>query len=485
MELMNLLSDVSFSLIGNTYDISLNWIGKLVKIIISSGVGVGIGIILFSLILKVIVLPFDIFQRISMRKQNIKMAENKEKMEKLQKQYANDKRMYQQKVMEMQKQQGLNLLSSCLPMILSLVIFFVAIGAFNAYAKFSSVDNYNTLVNAYKTGVNAYVIDTNAEDNSYYLDLEGEQNYIVAKEEDKVIYLRAPITAESAATLATADQATLKAEVAKIATNAYQFRIDVAKAAQHDEIKASVNFEAADVDTQLVNFFNAKGAVAAEKEYNDVVSKGTKFLWIKNVWATDASYKHPVLSHEDFLKEIAAASCGSSCSSNGKFLVGDKEVSISTEGSLRQNDVELTDVYEKDVYNKVTANLGEQKKQANGYYVLIILSIGTILLQQFIMMHSQKEQQKYSSVDGQAASTQKMTMIIMTLMFAIFAFMYSSAFSIYMITSNVFSLLSTIIINKCVDASAHKQEQRALQEKYNMRLPKNRQNNVGKNNKRK
>ena len=486
MELMNLLADVSFnSFIGNTYDISLNWIGKLVKIIISSGVGVGIGIILFSLILKVIVLPFDVFQRISMRKQNIKMKENKDKMEKLQKQYANDKRMYQQKVMEMQKQQGLNLLSSCLPMILSLVIFFIAIGAFNAYAKFSTVDNYNTLVNAYKSGINEYVIDTNADDNVYYLETEGEQTYLVAKESDKVVYLRTPISAELSATLVSAEQDVLKTELGKINSSLYQYRVDVEKAKTTAGFE-TINYEASDLQAEFANFFKAKGALSAEKEYTDKVSKNTKFLWIKNVWATDASYKHPVLSHEDFLKDVAAASCGSSCSSNGKFLVGDKEISISAEGSLRQDEIALTNVYEKDVYEKVTANLGTQKQQANGYYVLIVLSIGTILLQQFVTMRSQKEQQKYSSVDGQSASTQKMTMIMMTLMFAVFSFMYSSAFSIYMITSNLFSLLSTIIINKCVDVASHKQEQKALQAKYDMRLPKNRQNGNGKtNNKRK
>ena len=50
-----------------------------------------------------------------------------------------------------------------------------------------------------------------------------------------------------------------------------------------------------------------------------------------------------------------------------------------------------------------------------------------------------------------------MTMIIMTGMFAIFSFAYSSAFSIYLITSNLFSLFSTLIINKAVDAKMAKQ----------------------------
>ena len=98
-----------------------------------------------------------------------------------------------------------------------------------------------------------------------------------------------------------------------------------------------------------------------------------------------------------------------------------------------------------------------QKSQANGFFILIALSIGTILLQQVVTMRSQKEQQQFSTVDGQGASQQKMMLFMMTGMFAIFSFMYSSAFSIYMITSNLFSLASTLIINKFVDKKLSKE----------------------------
>ena len=50
-----------------------------------------------------------------------------------------------------------------------------------------------------------------------------------------------------------------------------------------------------------------------------------------------------------------------------------------------------------------------------------------------------------------------MTLVIMTVMFAGFSFLYSSAFSIYMIVSSVFSLISTLVINKFVDIYMAKQ----------------------------
>ena len=133
MNFLNLLaSDPVIPFLGKTYDISLNWLGHLIRVLIE-GIGVvGIGIIVFSIILRLVVLPFDIYQRVTMRKQNIKMKENKDKMEKLQKQYAGDKAMYNQKLMEMYKENGISMFSSCLPAIISLVVFIVAINAFSS-----------------------------------------------------------------------------------------------------------------------------------------------------------------------------------------------------------------------------------------------------------------------------------------------------------------------------------------------------------------
>ena len=154
MGVMNLLANVQgMPIYDQLRGVSLNWIGKIILWLTTVCGSVGVGIILFSLLLKLITLPFDVVQRISMRKQNIKMKENKERMEKLQKQYANDKDKYNQKVQEMYRESGISMMSSCLPMILSLVIFIVAINAFNAFASFSNVNNYNTLVRAYNTSM--------------------------------------------------------------------------------------------------------------------------------------------------------------------------------------------------------------------------------------------------------------------------------------------------------------------------------------------
>jgi membrane protein insertase Oxa1/YidC/SpoIIIJ len=55
------------------------------------------------------------------------------------------------------------------------------------------------------------------------------------------------------------------------------------------------------------------------------------------------------------------------------------------------------------------------------------------------------------TVDGQGKSTQKIMNWMMPIMMGIFAFMYTSAFSIYMILSSLISIVSTLIINKIVE----------------------------------
>ena len=434
MELLNLLAGINISLYGQTFNVDLNWIGKLISWLIKSVGTVGFGIIIFSLCLKLIVLPFDVYQRISMRKQNQQMKDQKERMERLQKQYANDKQMYNQKLMEMYRENGISMFSSCLPMILSMVIFIVAINAFNAYAQFSTINNYNHMVDAYKEAIIDYTPDL-TDDNNIAI----QDGKIIIKDQTSYLYY------EVETTETIADKAAARAYVENVLekgslTNCYVNTANIG-AAQIAEMKAA--YPDLEEEQAIRKYFVEIGqkAVLAYYDAADGVAKNTGFLWIKNIWMTDASYKHPVCDYTTFETEAKRE----------KFTVNGKDKTLAQIAESGD-----TNVYMESTYNVITEKLTVQKEQANGYFILIALSIGTILLQQVVTMRSQKEQQQFSTVDGQGASQQKMMLFMMTGMFAIFSFMYSSAFSIYMITSNLFSLGSTLIINKYVDSKLEK-----------------------------
>ena len=482
MEILNLLAEVPMLIFGDTYNvIELDWIGRLIRWLVTITGSVGLGIILFSIGLKFVTLPFDVFQRITMRKQNLKMKQNQERMEKLQKQYANDKEMYNQKVMEMYKENGMSMFSSCLPMILSLVIFFIAINAFNAYASYSNVENYNTMVDAYNAELVEYTVDVYDKDTdiSYVVETDEKGNptgtvtYIVTNdnnENQQFFYFKAhekvdlkdiqKIEGEGTVTYKYTYLEDVKKDYLKKAEKDYFIDVDKVMS---DETRASAieaikkEIKAADgtlTDEQvsaqaITQYFTKPAQLAVKDAYNETVAKSTKFLWIKNIWVTDVSYRNPVMEYSKFSTEIMERKA-CSCSAENK-----------TEGLK---------AYTQEGYELVTAELDTAKNAPNGFFILVVLSIGTILLQQFVTMRSQKEQQKYSSVDGQAAGQGKMMMIMMTGMFAIFSFMYSSAFSVYLIVSNIFTLLSTIVINKAVDITMAKKEAAAEQAKYNRRF---------------
>ena len=157
-------------------------------------------------------------------------------------------------------------------------------------------------------------------------------------------------------------------------------------------------------------------ARARAASYYEENSDGIHFGWIGNLWYPDSMLNKEVPDYAKFTQATTRAG-----------------VTVS----------------EAD-YNNVTFNLSEQKNNYNGYFVLIVLSIGLMFLQQFIMMRSQKAANELSSVDGSAAKTNRMMMIIMPIIFGMFSFMYSAAFSLYMITNTLYGLVSTLIINKVV-----------------------------------
>lgn len=154
--------------------VNLNWIGKIISWLfeVFGGVygGVILGVVVFTLCLKTIVLPLDIYSKVKTKKQSLIMEKMRPQMEKLQKQYANDKNIYSQKVMELQKQNGYSPLSACLPMIVSLVIFIVVMGAFSTYSNFAIITTYNNMVEEYNASVEVYVSnDVNDTDNKHFL----------------------------------------------------------------------------------------------------------------------------------------------------------------------------------------------------------------------------------------------------------------------------------------------------------------------------
>lgn len=494
--LQSLLGSVTINVLEYGYKIGLDWLGKFAQAIIEGCGIIGLGIIVFTIVLKCITLPFDIYQRVNMRKQNLVMQEMQPELEKLQKQYANDKATYNQKMMQLYKKNGYSMLGACLPTIFSLVILIVAFQGFRTYSQFANLSMYEKMSQVYTESVLKYApdsIDFDGQGRNYLLFVENaaDENLSEGKavwEEGRVI--EGSLINEKLSHLTykmlprekneeTGEYGNKYLEVRSSKAEQFivckswfeddkikfSFFVDTEKTegknkfdtyleeygetlflqkeakegeepltvskvynAIREEVVADTTIAAEETDNVAINRYVVRiGATAAAEWYRG--GHDSSFLWVKNVWYPDVSYSHPIQSYNKFKSEL-----------NKKITLQD--------GTKKS----LTQVFTKTDYDNLVSQLDTERSQPNGYFILIILSIGFMVLSQFISMRSSKTSNKYQTVDGQGARTQKIMLFIMPVIYAIFAFMYSAAFSIYMTMSSVISLLTTLLANLIIGA---------------------------------
>lgn len=536
MFLTNLLTAVTSIVpsIGEIANISVRyeWICNIIAAIIGFAKDVGLGIILFTVILKLITLAPDVWSRVSMKKNALKMEAMKEDLEKLQKQYAKNKDLYQQKMMALYKKNGYSAFSACLPTIITLVFFFIVIGAFNSYSQVSERDIFDGMRVAYNQSIENVAAEENSsvkkvettDENgnvhvAYYLDYsnifakKGVSGCFVVVGDDftadrtKAAQLIA-VYGEDIEKIIRAD-GTFNPdyfEFKKIIDNEVQSGlIKRAEAAglkdalitagaidspkkdgvyyimdetlfwatcpdladkyrvlnDKEETDYAAIIENADFATEKASFEAKAEAKLTDELFKVIESKeveevrvgarkaaaewyegdGNKarsviFPWVKNIWASDCSWTTALPASNDELS---------------------KKINVT---------ISETD------YEELTHNLGRYKekgfKNGNGWFILVALSILAMAGSTIIMNKTQKTQMQLSSVDGDnstAASTQKMMTWMMPIMFGIFSFIYSAAFSIYMVTNSLLSTGSTLLINLIVEKSFKKKIAKDEQEK--------------------
>ena len=531
MGLINLLASISLPSFGNLGgSANADWLSKIIAGIIGLVGDVGIGIIVFTLILKLITLPLDIYSRASMKKNNLKMEMMKDDLEKLKKQYKNNEQLYQQKMMSLYKKNGYNAFSACLPTIITLVFFIVVIGAFNKYSRIADREVFVEMGKAYDVCLEDFVEkDANGNDvgslikskdsSDYILNInkaleykgfevyfngyengkvnvdttkyslifeefkkagnslltaypsladfikDGNFNYenvellnrvevdfhtfiikqlnlnetqleslknagvikisIINGEEVYSINDKAALLNQySSEFLTKQEDGTVVVNYSSIANNA-EMKVVLQQKSESYVCEKAISLISEDY---LLKEVKSKAREASAKAYEENRSKSVIFPWVKNLWVVDSPFNRAIPTIKDLENSIGAENMGSLKNEN--------------------------------VYEELTYNLSNYKQtgfgKGNGWFVLVALSILTMVGSTLVMNKQQKTQMQLSTVDGEnstAASTQKMMTWIMPIMFGIFAFIYSAAFSIYMITSSLLSTAFTLLINLFVERS--------------------------------
>ncbi len=430
------------------YKPSVSGLTKLITDLITSFSSVAVGIIVFTLLLKLVTLVFDYYSRSSMRKSSLKMKQMRPELERLQEQYKDNKELYSQKVMSLYKKEGYSVFGSCLPTIITLVIFIIVLNAFSAYSTFQQEENlYNMAVSYNQVLIDGVVVDNDCikvvksdKSQNFELSLDAEKIYNAYETEGFITVNEGTanqsvlnITKNGNAYTVTSETGyidlkfsiTVDGDTYTLTKDDSLFSVNVENLKNSDlkvngktytESYAEYNTTTA---TEFVKAVQSKAS--ADTFFNELQS----FLWVKNIWKTDAVYAFSGCANIVKISPMI---------DNNKVL-------------KNEND-----------YNLITEDLKDFANEPNGYYILILLTIGSMLLSQFISMRGQKDQLELQTVDGQGAQTQKTMMWMMPLMMAFFAFIYSAAFSIYIIISTLIGTITTIVINKIVDVQFAKKE---------------------------
>ncbi|PWM73603.1 MAG: hypothetical protein DBX59_04665 [Bacillota bacterium] len=455
---MNNILIAYYSFIEPTISGLNSWIAAFINLFPT----IVLGVVMFTLALKLVTFPLDFYSRASMRRNSLKMEQMRPELEKLQKQYADDKQTYQMKMAALYKKEGYSMFGACLPSIVTLVFFIIVLNAFNAYSIHQNVKYLYNMNTAFNSVVDDGLLDVEGYishdggkviiDDAAIYDAAKEQNGGEIGSETIVLttdpalhvtyefyaqpdsenvgkvtyfteggYIRFPrhirqnedgsyyylMSKDFSLVLENFKTAGLKNDAGQTFSEYY----DAAKAEN-----AELTEEAA-----VELFFKDVQQTRAAEKYRE---EEESFLWIKNIWMPDTPFQHPV--YKDYT------------TFNQKYKL---EQYAPDSGQ----------------YEDLTAKLSQEKDEANGYFILVILTAGSSLLMQWIMSRGQKAQMELQSVDGQGMMTQKMMMWMMPIMMGIFAFMYTAAFSVYIIMSSVTSMLTTLLINKVVDVRFKKQ----------------------------
>ncbi len=337
-------------------------------------------VIVFTICLKLVLSPLDIFQRVKMRK-NQKITERiKPEMEKLQQQYGSNKQVLSQKQMELNKKEGFSYFSACLPMILTLVIFITLFNGLRNMSQYKSMEQYLYMYDAYSQTYDVemkaagFDFTSTGRDGNKMLDKDGNEyfDYVLnADGELRVDY-----------TTGTAEQA----------EQAYK--------------NASVSAAVSKAQDEVV------------KVYNEELKVG--FFWIKNIWSPDVPWKKPILDQKEFETGL------------GNYATKPEKSGLTT-GQLS---TAIKD------YSIVTLKLyKDPSNKTNGFLVLPILSVGLSFLSQFITTRQQKKSGQTAGEGTTAASSMKIMMWMMPIMMGFFAIGYTSVFTIYIITNSATTLL--------------------------------------------
>ena len=371
-------------------------------------------IIVFTIILKLVLSPLDIWQRKVSRDSTIKQQKLQPQIEKLQRQYGNNRELLNKKTMALYKKEGYNVVGSCFSMVINLVltlfIFFTLFTGLSEISQEKTYKQYQTLEEVYKTTFVQEVSKTNSSITTY-----AQINELITQKMTEKT---------TAARQALVDSGIAEPSEAQIKQKSY--------------------------DLVLTEDYSATLTIAQEAVAQKYEEIKDSWLWVDSVWRPE-TYVSGVGNYNDFygMANLGARFSGDEARIN----------EISTE------------------YNYITQTIQQKYSSWNGYFILAILA-GLVTFFSFKLTNPQPKQPKQQApVNGNTVYGQKKDMgqqqpksmnilkFVMPVIMIIFILMYSTAFALYIVTNSIMSMLISLACIKLFEVMDKKKAKKDAQPK--------------------
>ena len=159
-------TDISYSVTGENVSEPTHFMAKFMLTLnnaIEGGKGsFGWTVVVFTIILRLILSPLDIWQKVIGRKNGKAMERMRPQLEALQAKYGDDKQRLQQEQMALYKKEKYSTMGMCLPTIITMVVFFVVFAGFRQMVGYQFAKDYRASLNTFNESIQSQ-IDENKE----------------------------------------------------------------------------------------------------------------------------------------------------------------------------------------------------------------------------------------------------------------------------------------------------------------------------------
>lgn len=450
-----------------------------------SGMGSYIlAIILLTIVIRLILSVFDTANKFNTQNMTAMQSKMQPELEKINKKYANQPQLLQQKQNELQrKYMGKNYFGSCgimlVVMILNMVILFTLFAGLNTMSSYKNSVSYDNIKYTYANCLN--VTDAFIEDVDGKFDLVAEFD---TKEERQAVFadyekLSIVIRNQNYIPEGGAEELTKKV-VDLVYTNEgvdntlYTVDFKDEKAFTTTEVIPAENPEDEDKEIEVTN----KNIIALIQKYIPVYEEGEEqgskevvigqydvegengieqknlylsdavqamamkevvkvydntkesFLWIENIWIADSPLNQSIVSYSTLESQI-----------------GKKNLE---EG-------------EKTIYDAFMLDLRDARSKANGYFIIPILVVAVAVLSTYLTNYYNRRKNAKKGLPPVKQNAKWVSIIIPALL-GIFALFYNSVFAIYLLTGQIVNTALLVpelmIVDHFIDKKNKKQEEK-------------------------